>query len=202
MKHSNYLLPNFINVIYRKVEHNLRASNVDLARFNQYCLAVLLFHLKHYRETIVGLPFSEKDESTLNHLCAVCHLGIGQQDESEEGQILTGLSPDLFGDYGILTRIQLLVNYFSQYEVLKDYFDQSASLKRDYDAACINLETLRQEFRLPARFKYNKFKRKDNPFFKGGVEVIIPDGLVTEAPNASSPQEAVVPSGTTTEESI
>src|SRR5436189_3964358 len=107
-QNSNYLLPNFISVIYRKVEHNLRASNIDLARFNQYCLAVLLFHLKQYRESIVGLPFSEKDEATLNHLCTKCQFGPGEEDEGEEGKILTGLCPDLFGDFGVITRIQLL----------------------------------------------------------------------------------------------
>lgn len=172
MKHSNYLLPNFINVICKKVEHNLRASSIDLARFKQYCLAVILFHLRHYRETIVGLPFSDQDEATLNRLCEKCRF---RPIEGDDDRILIGLSTDLLGDAVLVSKVQLLVNYFSQYEVLKDYYDQSPSLIRDYDNACIKLETLRNEFRLPGRFKYNKFKRRDNPFFKGGVEVIIPE---------------------------
>lgn len=178
MKHSIYNLPNFINVIYRKVEDNLRADNIDLARFNQYCLAVLLFYLKHYRDSIVGLPFSQNDEATFNQLCKSCHFHSADDGEGFELKILVGLSPELFGDAGVVSRVQLLVNHFAQYEVLKDYCDQSELLKSEYDAACLHLERLRREFRLPARFKYNKSKRKDNPFFKGGVEVIIPEEMM------------------------
>lgn len=178
MKHSSYNLPNFINVIYRKVENNLRADNIDLARFNQYCLAVLLFYLKHYRDIIVGLPFSQNDEATFNQLCKSCHFRSEEDGEGFELKILVGLSPELFGDAGVVSRVQLLVNHFAQYEVLKDYCDESDSLKSEYETACIHLERLRREFRLPARFKYNKSKRKDNPFFKGGVEVIIPEEMM------------------------
>jgi hypothetical protein len=68
------------------------------------------------------------------------------------------------------------VNYFSRYEILKHQFKQLA-FKDEYDRICDNLETLRREFRLPANFKYSKIKRRDNPFFKGGVEVILPDDV-------------------------
>lgn len=190
MKHSNYHLPNFINVIYKKVESTLRAGNIGLTRFNQFCLAVQLFHLKRYRESIVGLRFSEKDESALNDLCDVCNFHSGEEDEGEEGGILIGLSPDLFGDFGPMTKIQHLVNYFCRYEVLKDNYDKSLTLENDYNAVCTNLETLRREFRLPARFKYNKSKRRDNPFFKGGVEVTIPERVLPE-PNEPVEQEPV-----------
>lgn len=148
----------------------------------------------------MGLPFSEKDEATLNHLCTTCQFGPGQEDESEERTILSGLCPDLFGDFGVIARIQYLVNYFSRYQVLKDYDDKSPLLAREYSDACIKLETLRKEFRLPARFKYNKTKRKDNPFFKGGVEVVIPDEPIP-ARNVSAPAEGLVQSEHSAEES-
>jgi hypothetical protein len=192
MKHSNYQLPNFINVIYKKVESTLRAGNVDLTRFNQFCLAVQLFHLKRYRESIVGLRFSEKDESALNDLCDVCHFHPGKEDEGTEGEILTGLSPELFGDFGPITKIQLLVNYFCRYEVLKNNYDKSLVLENDYNAICTNLETLRHGFRLPARFKYNKSMRRDNPFFKGGVEVTIPERTLPEPKDTVTPESFAV----------
>ncbi|MBL7847277.1 MAG: hypothetical protein JNL40_07405 [Cyclobacteriaceae bacterium] len=178
MKHSSYNLPNFINVIYRKVENNLRAETIDLARFNQYCLAVLLYYLKHYRDSIVGLPFSQNDDATFQHLCKACHFRVADDGEGLERKLLVGLSPELFGDAGLVSRIQLLVNHFAQYEVLKDHSHNSDLLRGEYDTACIHLESLRKEFRLSARFKYNKSKRKDNPFFKGGVEVNIPEEMI------------------------
>lgn len=190
MEHSNYQLPNFINVIYKKVESILRASNIDLARFLQFCLAVQLFHLKRYRNSIVNLPFSAKDESALTDLCDVCNFHPGEEDEGEEGGMLIGLSPDLFGDFGPMTKIQRLVNYFCRYEVLKDNYEESLALENDYNSVCTNLETLRREFRLPARFKYNKSRRRDNPFFKGGVEVTIPERVVPES-NEPVAQESV-----------
>jgi hypothetical protein len=175
LKHSNYLLPNFINVIYKKVDSNLRSDDIDLTRFNQYCLAVQLYHLKRYSDKIASLPFSEKDEQLLNRLCSVCGFRPEREEEGETERMLTGLSPHLpFGDSEVITKIQLLVNYFCEYEVLKNTYKQS-SLEYEYDNVCTDLESLRIEFRLPARFKYNKFKRRDNPFFKGGVEVIIPE---------------------------
>jgi len=200
MKHSSYNLPNFVNVIYRKVENNLRADNIDLARFNQYCLAVLLFYLKHYRDIIVGLPFSQNDEATFNQLCKSCHFHSEEDGEGFELKILVGLSPELFGEAGVVSRVQLLVNHFAQYEVLKDYCDESESLKSEYETACIHLERLRKEFRLPARFKYNKSKRKDNPFFKGGVEVIIPEEIMMTPSEAANTEGGETKSETTIED--
>lgn len=188
MKHSNYLLPNFISVIYKKVNSNLRSDDIDLTRFNQYCLAVQLYHLKRYSDKITALPFSEKDEQLLNRLCSICGFRPEREEESETERMLNGLSPHLpFGDSEVITKIQLLVNYFCQYEVLKNTYELS-SLEYEYDTVCTSLESLRTEFRLPARFKYNKFKRRDNPFFKGGVEVIIPeyDTPVTSKSNDQS----------------
>lgn len=201
MMHSNYLMPNFINVIYNKVGGNLRADDIDLTRFNKYCLAVQLYHLKQYSERIAGLPFSEKDDQVLNHLCTVCGFRPESEDEGEVNKMLNGLSPNLpFGDFEVITNIQLLVNYFCQYEVLKKYGKKSLPLEEEYTIACENLESLRKEFRLPARFKYNKGKRRDNPFFKGGVEVIVTDEH-EPSPKASRDEDVIEQSVNSAEES-
>lgn len=199
MKHSNYFLPNFISVIYKKVESNLRVDDISLSRFNEYCLAVQLYHLKKYRDKIAGLPFSQKDEQVLNHLCAANGFAPGREEEGEIGKVLIGLNPDPFaGEFNVIGRIQLLVNYFCQYEVLKNTYEK-ASLEHEYGRACSDLERLRTEFRLPARFKYNKTKRRDNPFFKGGVEVVILDEPIP-TPNESATNAAIVNAGTSAEE--
>ena len=189
MEHSNYQLPNFINVIYKKVESILRASNIDLARFLQFCLAVQLFHLKRYRDTIVGLPFSRKDEDAMDHLCAVCSFHSEEYDQGGKGEILVGLSRDTFS---AIIDIELLVNRFCEYEVLKEYCEESPSLEEAYETVCVSLESLRRKFKLPARFKYNKFKKRDNPFFKGKVEVIIPERTLPEPKDTVTPESFAI----------
>lgn len=204
MKHSNYFLPNFFRVIYKKMESQLQDGNISLQRFNQYCLAVLLFHLQKWKSEIVGLPFSDADKQTLERLCSTSDFSPAQA-EGKEDHILEGLAPDAFSYTEVIGKIQLLVNYFSQYEVLKEHSEQW-SFKGEYEKTCDKLEKLRKEFRLPARFKYNKFKRRDNPFFKGGVEVTIPDDIEcrplpeTELPEDSMNSDAADESPETEEE--
>ena len=178
MKHSNYFLPNFIRVIYKKVQNELQDCDISLQRFNQYCLAVLLFHLQKWKDKIVDLPFSDVDRQTLERLCSTSDFSdyTPAQEDGKGDRLLEGLAPDAFNYTEVIGKIELLVNYFSQYEVLKEHSEQS-SLKGEYEMTCAKLEILRKEFRLPIRLKYNKFKRRDNPFFKGGVEVIIPDDI-------------------------
>src|SRR5688572_21153076 len=173
MKQSNYKLQNFIRVIYRKVEDQLQDVSITQDRFNQYCLAVQLFHLQKWKSQIIGLPFSNEDKQNFERLCSKFGFISEQHGECKEDNRLEGLPPDAFSYTEVIGKLQLLINYFSQYEVLKRYIKES-SVKEEYERTCDNLEKLRKEFRLPPRFKYNKTKRKDNPFFRGGVEVIVP----------------------------
>lgn len=185
MKQSNYQLPNFLGVIFRKVESALRATNIDQSRFYKFCLAAQLFALKRYCNQIGGLTYSAKDDDTFKNLCATnsFKLGLPWPGEGEEDEFLISLSPDPFDDPEIIQKIESLVNYYSHYQVLKDHYHQDQSLESDYHRTCTNLETLRNQFRLPARFKYNKSKRKDNPFFNGGIEVIISEETNHEGNN-------------------
>lgn len=190
MKQSNYFLPNFLGVIYRKVESALRATNIDQSRFYKFCLAAQLFALKKYCDQIAGLTYSAQDELTFNNLCTAngFTLGLPWHGEGEEDGFLVSICPNPFDNTEIIKKVESLINHYSRYQVLKDNYHQNQSLESDYHRACTELETLRNEFRLPARFKYNKTKRKDNPFFKGGIVVTIPDELDEVAPENILPQ--------------
>jgi hypothetical protein len=168
MKQIMYELPKFIGVIFRKVQVSLEAAGINMTRFHQYCLAVQLCVLKEYQGKIEGLSLSEQDNINLQRLCVANGFTHNQEENT-----VTGLCSDPGNER--MNKVQLLVYYFCHYEALKDADDMSPTIERMYEYACRNLEELRAEFRLPGRFKYNKFKRRENPFFKGSIEVGVPD---------------------------
>ena len=166
MNKSNYQLPNFHNVIYNKLKSHLTENGIDLDRFNMFCLATRLFTMKRYSTLDTNVSLSVKDEINLETLLK---LGFTQSDDN----LLIGIMNQETVD--IILKIEQLINYFNQYDILKINNKGTPQLELEYNRACNDLESLRSEFKLPARFKYNKFKRRNDPFFKGTIIVSIPN---------------------------
>jgi len=172
MEQSTYSLPNFFRAIYKKTSNSLWAFKINDERFYQYCLAVLLFTCRKYVGSLPGTGFSQDDEATLAQLCKLGFATIKDHESEGSGELLVGLSPTLSEEP--IDRIELLINHFAKYHVLKDNFKKFPSGEQEYNSACNNFENLRSEFGVPGRFRYNKFIRRDNPLLRGGIMVSIP----------------------------
>ncbi|HTE30258.1 MAG TPA: hypothetical protein VK666_07780, partial [Chryseolinea sp.] len=74
--------------------------------------------------------------------------------------MLRGLSPSVIDD-DVIEEIELMINYFCKYHLLYESKKKVAIDEQLFDRTCSEFETLRSKYKVPGRFFYNKFKRRD-----------------------------------------